>query len=306
MTPQSDSEYKSAWGLYNAQEGRVVYEVAHRADDGLPAWPVGAWGEQKLRLLATFCSMFTQAMRGKWDNLIYVDLFAGCGCSRIRGTRKFITGSPLAALDISPPFDRYVLCEKDEGLMAALRTRILTEHPGKDVRFIEGDVNRLVPVILEQIPTPGPRNRVLTLSVADPFRLRNLRFKTLEALSTLFMDHFILVPTHMDANRNWRHYTRPENRVVDDFLGHTTWRGEWSIASRRGEPIGNFLTNSLGKAMERLGYKYGGIETTVLIRSDVQNLPLYRLVLLSRHDLGGKFWTQAKKYGRDQGEINFD
>jgi three-Cys-motif partner protein len=281
----------------------VKHPIVPRHDDGLPAPTIGPWGNQKLQLVRAFGGMFTTSMRRKWETLVYVDLFAGGGCSRIRGTEIRIPGSPLVALGLNPPFDRHVLCERDHELMTALRTRVSREHPSLDVRFIEGDVNSAVDAILVQLPAPSRDNRALAFCVVDPFKLRNLRFDTLRQLSSRFMDFFVLVPTHMDANRNWMNYLRPGSMVITEFLGNPTWREDWGIAADRNEPIGNFLTNALGRSMEGLGYRYGGVESTVLIRSDDRNLPLYRLALFSRHELGEKFWAQARKYNKEQAEL---
>jgi hypothetical protein len=52
--------------------------------------------------------------------------------------------------------------------------------------------------------------------------------------------------------------------------------------------------------MKKLGYHYGGVESSVLVRSTEKKLPLYRLGFFSRHRLGDKFWKEARKYSQDQ------
>ena len=51
-------------------------------------------------------------MKDKWDTRIYLELYAGAGHSRIRQF-EIIVGSPLLALNVKDPFDKYVFCEDD-------------------------------------------------------------------------------------------------------------------------------------------------------------------------------------------------
>lgn len=57
-------------------------------DDGLVAPEVGSWAETKYRLLALYDELFSMGMKHKWDQRVYIDLYAGAGYSRVRGTRK--------------------------------------------------------------------------------------------------------------------------------------------------------------------------------------------------------------------------
>src|SRR5690606_4942496 len=79
--------------------------------DGLAVAEVGAWGEEKYRLVGLYASLFCSAMRGKWDCLVYIDLFAGPGYAQFEGSSRIVAGSPLIALGLEDKFDRYVFCE---------------------------------------------------------------------------------------------------------------------------------------------------------------------------------------------------
>ena len=52
--------------------------------------------------------------------------------------------------------------------------------------------------------------------------------------------------------------------------------------------------------METLGYLAVPFHQMKLIRSDVQNLPLYRLALFSRHQLAYQYWDEVLKYSTAQ------
>src|SRR5258708_26890702 len=62
-------------------------------------------------------------MKNKWDQRVYIDLYAGAGYSRIQGTSRFQKGSPVIALTVTHPFDKYIFCEEDKELLDALKAR---------------------------------------------------------------------------------------------------------------------------------------------------------------------------------------
>ena len=56
---------------------------------------------------------------------MYIDLYAGAGYSRIKGTKRILKGSPILALTVTNPFDKYILCEESEESLAALNDIIV-------------------------------------------------------------------------------------------------------------------------------------------------------------------------------------
>lgn len=76
-------------------------------DDGLPTPEIGTWGEEKYRHVQLYASLFIKSMRTKWNSLVYLDLFAGSGRSRIRGTRRIVSASPLLVVGMPEAFDKY-------------------------------------------------------------------------------------------------------------------------------------------------------------------------------------------------------
>lgn len=253
----------------------------------------------------SYARVFATSMKNKWKHRVYIDLFAGSGRSRIEGTNEIIRASPLLALEVPDRFDRYIFCEENRELMAALQKRIARDYPGVEPKFIPGDSNVLVEDILDALPKHSGQSKVLSFCFADPFKLKNLHFSTIERLAQHFMDFLILIPTHMDAGRNVARYMRPDNRTVDEFIGSSAWRQLWQDAKGRGETFDSFLTTHYAKRMKELGYRDRAAEETKLIRSKDRNLPLYRLAFFSRHQLGEQFWREAKKYSDPQGLFDF-
>ena len=274
-------------------------------DDDLLTPDVGDWAEDKYRLVKLYATLFTTGIRDKWDELIYIDLFAGAGRALIRGTQRIVPASPLVALNVDHRFDRYVFSDADGEKLDVLKTRVQRDFPGLDCRFVPGDVNQNVAVILQEFPTAHRGRKVLGFCFADPYRLGHLKFETIAALATRYMDFLVLIPSGMDAHRNESIYTKPSNTILDEFLGRSDWREAWAGEKKQGRPFERFVTDAFGESMKRLGYLYEEIESPQLVRSTETNAPLYRLALFSRHPLGFKFWKEVRKYASRQRSLPF-
>jgi len=272
-------------------------------DDGLFVDQVGPWADRKYRLVRYYAQMFATAMKDKWDRRVYVDLFAGSGRARFKGTHRIVPASPLLALGVRNPFDLYVFCERSSVRLDALRRRVDALGKTAQARFVEGDVNERTDEILSLIPGCGS---VLTFCFADPYNMSNLRFSTIMQLSALRTDFLILVPTDMEATRWWEQRLRPQCSRVERFLGLPNWRDEWNAASATGVSVRVFLMTQYELQMRKLGYAYGGVDTSVDVRIPGKNVRLYRLGFFSRSKLGGTFWTEARRYSTGQTELDFD
>src|SRR5262245_21539932 len=108
-------------------------------DEGLLTPVVGGWAETKYRLLALYDELFSTGMKNKWDQRDYIDLYAGAGYSRIQGSGKFLKGSPIIALTVIDPFDKYIFCEGREDLSDALKARVKRIAPQANVAYILGN-----------------------------------------------------------------------------------------------------------------------------------------------------------------------
>ena len=275
-------------------------------DDGLVTEDIGDWGLEKYRLLHLYSQMFSASMKNKWDCRVYIDLFAGSGRSRIKGTKKIVAGSPLIALGVDPIFDKYILCEKDPDKLGVLQTRVSRDYLNINVEFQPGDAKQNVDQIIKRIPQYTKDFKVLTFCFVDPYNLRALAFRTIDRLSARFVDFLVLIATDMDAVRNVSTYELPENNVVERFLGLPNWRVEWHTSKAKRESFSSYLMRRFSNQMEARGYIQVPIEATRLVRSTEKNLPLYRLALFTRHERGKSHWEQALKYSDDQLGLGFE
>ena len=243
-------------------------------DDGLYCGdPVGAWVEDKHRLVALYETLFSTVMKRKWDVRVYVDLFAGPGVVRVRETDKFLFGSPFLALQVKDPFDKYIFCEKNPQSIEALTARVKKYFPSADVSFISGDCNEKAEEICNKIPLASQNYKVLSFCFVDPYDL-SVKFSTISKIAARFVDFLMLLALYMDANRNLSHYLDSTNRKIDEFVGLADWRERWTAETFSGKPsFPQFLAETYSRQMETLGYLPLPFYRMKQIRSDLKNLP---------------------------------
>jgi len=274
-------------------------------EDNFVVPEVGRWSHKKYRLVQYYAQIFATGMKYKWDRLIYLDLFAGAGRAKIKDTSRIVDTSPLLALNIPDKFDLYIFCDKDSTKLQALKSRVQKRFPSALVQYIDGDVNLEADRICSEIPRGTKDFRVLSFCVVDPFKMSDLKFSTINRLSEFYIDYLVLIPTHMDANRNENKYVSPRNNTICEFLGDPQWRNDWYEAKIQNIPFPSFVLNSFGIQMERLNFLSTEICDTELVCLPGKNVPLYRLAFYSRSKLGIGFWEQAKKYSNPQKEFEF-
>ncbi len=268
-------------------------------DDGLFTPEVRGWAEVKYRLLALYYELFSTGMKNKWGQRVYVDLYAAAGYSRIQGTNTFLKGSPVIALTVTHPFDKYIFCEERKVPLDALKVRVQRTAPKANVVYIHGNCDDEIERICKGIPKASSTNTVLSLCLADPFDF-GLKFETLSRLSTVFIDFVVLLAIGMDANRNYEHYVDGNSKKIDQTLGNTEWRERWKAVGIRRSDFRPFLAEEFCRSMQSLGYLKKPLDRMRQVRSTEKNLPLYYLALFSRSEMAFKFWDDVLKYSTDQ------
>ena len=270
-------------------------------EDGLLMDEVGAWCEDKYRLVGLYLNLFATGMKFKWDKRVYIDLYSSAGISRIRGTGKLVTGSPLIALNANDPFDLYIFCDVDHGKLDALKQRAQKIGRGRNIEYVTGDCNSVVDTICSKIPRASLDNKVLSLCFADPYDI-GIKFSTVRKLANRFLIDFLVLLAYMDPNRAHLQYLNPGNKKVDEFLGLPGWRRIWEREKQTDKnlKLPDFLARQYAKQMSRLQYKDQELYMMMKVRSDDKNTPLYRLALFSRSQRAYELWEEALKYSTDQ------
>jgi three-Cys-motif partner protein len=217
----------------------------------------GPWTVKKLEALKAYLSGYAQALKNQPFNRIYIDAFAGTGdraatreetatLMEIPELDEITKGSARIALEIDPPFGRYICVEKRQSRSRTLKN-LKSEFPDKRIEILTGDANEAVQRICRE--TDWRKNRAVLF--LDPYGMQ-VSWETLEAVAaTKAIDVWMLYPTGMGLNRlltkdgeipgEWQ-------QTLDRSLGTTDWRQAFYRVEERndlfGEPMRELVKNS--------------------------------------------------------------
>ena len=126
---------------------------------------IGYWSELKLEIVEKYGSAYTKTFKRNRLKKYYIDGFSGAGVHLSKKTTTPVEGSPLRALKIYPPFDRYYFIDLDEEKTSYLQKICgkLPQQPlGQPDHALAGsDIpleDHLVNVVLRLFATPMPRS----------------------------------------------------------------------------------------------------------------------------------------------------
>lgn len=271
--------------------------------DGLHTPTVRQWSLDKYKLVGSYCDIFTSGMKNKWDQLIYIDLFAGAGYAKIKETGKIYKNSALSAMSIPSPFTKYILCEQEDERFEALQARVKRDFSHLNYELIKGDSNQNYAKVAKAIPSFKKGNTLLPFCFVDPYSL-NLNFATIKSLSNGLMDFLILQALHMDANRNFESYIKDENTRISEYLGIGNWRELFEMdGAKYRKDFVKFLADHYQEQMEKLGYQKS--KHMHQIRSNEKNLPLYYLSFYSKNPRGVDFFKKVQLRVTGQQGLDF-
>ncbi len=266
-------------------------------DDSLPMRSSGTWAEQKLDYLARYVDVFEKSMRGKWPYRNYIDLMAGPGKDRVRGSGKILLGSPLLALTAKYPFTGYFFVDLEGQTTKALQVRCNSSPYRARVNVYTGDCNQVIDKII--ISLKQNENTSLNLAFLDPEGFE-LQWDTVAKLASIRKMDLIINYPEGGLNRYMRLALQSKDQTdLDLFFGGREWRriyADWNT-KRSCFGLHRMLIDHYKERLKNLGYTqvFGfneAIEQEPLMRN-TRSAPLYRLLFASKHDLGYKFWQKV-------------
>lgn len=151
------------------------------------------WSKDKLDLLAKYLYSYTVIMKKQreqrgWPTYYsYIDAFAGPIIYRdpAPDEQAYIIGSPVRALEVDPPFSKYIFIDVNQKRIESLE-RLKSLHSSHNIEVIHGDANRVLNTLASQVR----RDRAHSLVFLDPYGLE-IDFKTVEFLARGGFDVFI-------------------------------------------------------------------------------------------------------------------
>ena len=200
----------------------------------------GAWTERKLSVVRGYLERYAIALKNQSFQRIYIDAFAGTGdrSEKRRETLPLLDlpefeaiakDSARLALEVEPPFHRYVLIERATKRASEL-AELKSEFPSREVCIVNADANEAIADLCKATNWRSTRGVVFL----DPYGLQ-VTWNTLIAIAhTKALDVWILFPAGMGLNRL---LTKSGDipQEWQDTLDRSLGTGEWRSAFYRSE-----------------------------------------------------------------------
>jgi three-Cys-motif partner protein len=261
-------------------------------DDHLPVRGVWRHSARKSWMVSRIVDVVSKAMSGKSAQLGYVELYSGPGRLLDQSTGIELPGSPVEALRVRVPFDRYVFCDFDPDCVHALRERADREGAGSRADVRQGDAKDLNH--LEQVADEFGRG-TLVIVYLDPARPRDMTWPTIEVLARRLQNVDLII--NLPVNSLQRAISGPydrdaEARAAGAFLGHPDPRQlvHWDRTHSHDVPgTIQAIREFYDEQLKSLGFLKPGRRVVVYPR----DVPYYDLLYASRHPLGVELWDRA-------------
>ncbi len=264
--------------------------------DGLPVQCVGPWAENKYFFLDRYIDA-TRAARKKYTdngNSVFIDMFTGPGRCAVRDEDRETDGGCLRVLNYTgTPFSEHHLMDIEETNIDALKIRLKNRS---DCHFEIGDSNALTQSLQDILLTKSYRYH---FAYMDPFGPEGLKWSTIEALARLpridLLIHFPIGP----IRRNLKHWLpQAETTILDEFLGTRKWRDrptELGGGHLSTVLLDIYKTQLITAGFPEAGVAVGDLPMTAISIKNTLDVPLYLLVLASKHGLAQKIWNSITK-----------
>lgn len=263
--------------------------------DGLLLRNVKPHSAGKAQLVKRDLVTVGRALNRQWFDVQLLELFSGPGLLRDELTGEEIPGSPLQALDIPVPFDRYVFCDYDPDCVHALETRI---GPRPDVYVRQGDAND--PAHLEAVCSLlDPR--ALIIAYLDPAK-PNLHWETVAFLARRFRQIDLIINLPVSAIHR---SLALGQKLVNEGADPATLDAVQTPARALGHPnplellhggeqrVDDAIRAHYNAQLRSVGMDYIAKPRTVCVTAN--NSPLYDIILASRHPKAVELWEKANK-----------
>ncbi len=206
--------------------------------------------ELKLSIVEKYLKAFSTALRGKFEELWYIDAFAGTGSRTVRHEPRPADlidpaeperierrrGSASIAIDVAPPFDFIVFIENKPSYVAALED-LAARYPGRRIAVVKNDANDALKSLIAANNWRSTR-AVLFL---DPYGMQ-LEWATLEkvaqtrAIDVWFL--FSLSGLYRQATRELTDIDQHKRAALTRMFGSDAWEAELYPKSVRDDLFG--------------------------------------------------------------------
>lgn len=211
----------------------------------------GVSTDLKLSLVQAYLKNFTIALRKKFEQLWYIDAFAGTGERTVLLSAESATlfdeaspervlqrrGSAQIAIDTQPEFNRLIFIEQKPEHYEAL-VRIREGYPNRQINVLQGEANEEIRRLVRSHNWTGTR----AVMFLDPYGM-SVEWSTLEEIrATAAIDVWYLVTLaglFRQATRRESALDAGKAAAITRMLGTDEWRTEWYRPSTNTDLFGH-------------------------------------------------------------------
>ena len=257
------------------------------------------WTPLKLVLLNYALDTCTTIIRNKkqlFKRMYCVDLFAGSGINKLKGTKDFLIGSPfIATFKYGKDYDLFYFCENDAKLCAALKKRLNTVNQS-NIQILSEDCMDCLDGILQV--TNKPNNYAFFF--VDPFFLEfewSAMKKVLHTQEGKLIGRDILF-TFMSGEImrfvGLAKKGKSEGMKLNNFFGDDSWKNITTIESA--------VELYKNKILQEIPYT---VVRTIKIKSKKHGF-CYHLFFITNKTQGNTPWIKAIDRAKQEIEKNSD
>lgn len=258
-------------------------------EDGLPVLEIRPHSLAKLDAVGRFSNAYSTALKNI-GLTAYVDMFAGPGVLRLKGSNRLVCGTPEIAAQCPTQFGSLVFVERDTASSDSLLTRMYARAKrGEHVAVINDEAESAIGDVIDMIP-----RRAFALALVDPFRIEF----SLDAVSRLArtrrVDLVLLFADGMDLKRNLDPALARDPAHAPRFdkaFGGGDWRDVVEVGESPSRSAAKLIELYLGK-LRSIGFSHFGRPVVVRNRREVE---VYQLLYATRAELGVRIWNDCTK-----------
>jgi three-Cys-motif partner protein len=283
--------------------GRVVV-----TSKGLRLDEVGHWSEIKLEIVQKYAAAYSRILASKTfiRGHVYVDGFAGAGTHLAKDTGRQISGSPLNALNIDPPFTELHFVDMDGSRVSALQQLAAGDSRA---RIHHGNCNEVL--LRDVFPRCLFADYRRALCLLDPYGL-NVNWEILATAGGMKSVEVFYNFMIMDANMNVfmrdpGKVTKTQAKRMDAVWGDASWR---DAAYHKTNDLFGALEEKASnediaeafrkRLQDSAGFAY--VPKPIPMRNS-KGATVYFLYFASPDPTGGKIVTQIFDKYRDAGRV---
>ncbi|MDP2102689.1 MAG: three-Cys-motif partner protein TcmP [Methylotenera sp.] len=267
--------------------------------DNMIAAEVGFWAKEKHEYLSRYIQISSKA-RKKYladenkpnefkAGATYIDLFCGSGRAKIKRTEEWVDGSAIVAWKASQksgaPFSHIYISDSDKACLDACEARLIAlgapvtaVHLGAvdAIEWFQSSLNKYA----------------LHFVFIDPFDLKSLDFRIIEALANLKRLDTLIHLSQMDLQRNLVSNLRKVKNMASDFDPFIPGWQDVIDTNQGMKHVRSQVIKFWTEKCSQLGIAAAKDVNWRLITGQ-KNQPLYWLMLVAKHELAHVFWQEA-------------